>query len=188
MKWNDYSHLRLSHSFMSPSQYAWLNYTPDKLKTVYMNNLKKQEGTELHELASELIVRRIKLAPLKKAFNQFVNDSIGFNMESEKMLFYSLNCYGTADAIKFTEDDNGKVLRVYDLKTGVTKPSFKQLDIYSAIFCLEYNKDPYDIVFIERLYQDNGFIEQIQEPDLIADIMAKIIAFDKELEEFKTTI
>lgn len=186
MKWNDHSRFNLSHAFLSPSQYSWVNYDVDKLKGVYLNNLRKQEGTELHEFASNAIKRKIKLANLKKALNQFVNDCIGFNMSSEVMLFYSFNCYGTADAIKFDESSNH--LMIFDLKTGVSKPSFKQLDIYAALFCLEYKKDPYELTYEQRIYQGNGCEIVEPDPELIADIMAKIVAFDKELEMLKTEL
>jgi hypothetical protein len=64
------------------------------------------------------------------------------------------------------------------LKTGITKPSFKQLDIYAALFCLEYRVDPTTISIEERLYQGNGFEVNIPEPLWIQDIMNKIEEFD----------
>jgi hypothetical protein len=35
------------HSFLSPSNYHWLNYTPEKLEAVYLNQKAKEEGTML---------------------------------------------------------------------------------------------------------------------------------------------
>ena len=171
------------HAFLSPSSYHWLNYTPEKLETTYRTSKMKEEGTVLHAFASMAIIKRIKLANIKKALNQFVNDSIGFKMESEKVLFYSPNIFGTADAISFKDN----VLRIFDLKTGVTKPSFKQLDIYAALFCLEYGVDPTTISIEERLYQGNGFEVNIPESLWIQDIMNKIVELDMVLDNIKQT-
>jgi hypothetical protein len=166
---------------LSPSNYHWLNYTPEKLEAVYRNNQAKEEGTVLHAFASVAITKRIKLANIKKALNMFVNDAIGYKMISEQVLYYSNNSFGTADAILFKDN----FLRIHDLKTGITKPSFKQLDIYSALFCLEYGVDPRTIAIEERLYQGNGFEVWVPEPLYIQDIMDKIIEFDVILENIK---
>jgi hypothetical protein len=184
MNFNNHSDLADKHSFLSPSNYHWLNYTPEKLESVYRNQRAKEKGTLLHVFASTAINERVKLAPLKKALNMFVNDAIGFKMTSEQVLFYSNNSFGTADAILFKDN----LLRIHDLKTGHTKPSFKQLDIYAALFCLEYGVDPKTIQVEERLYQGNGFEVNIPEPSWIQDIMDKIIEFDVILENVKPTI
>lgn len=181
MNFNNHSDLKDAHSFLSPSNYHWLNYTPEKLETIYNNQKAKEEGTVLHAFASIAIQKRIKLANVKKALNMFVNDSIGFKMISEQVLFYSRNSFGTADAISFRDN----VLRIFDLKTGITKPSFKQLDIYAALFCLEYGVNPNTIQIEERLYQGNGFEVRIPEPLYIQEIMDKIVEFDVILENIK---
>jgi hypothetical protein len=181
MNFNSHSDLKDQHSFLSPSNYHWLNYSPEKLEAVYRNQQAKEEGTILHAFASVAINKRIKLANIKKALNMFVNDAIGFKMASEQVLFYSNNSFGTADAILFKDN----FLRIHDLKTGMTKPSFKQLDIYAALFCLEYGVDPKDINVEERLYQGNGFEVNIPEPLWIQDIMDKIQEFDVIIENFK---
>ena len=146
------------------------------MEQVYLNMLKKQRGTELHALASQAIKHHVKLSPLKKALNLFVNDAIGFNMESELVLYYSDNCFGTADALSFRDNQ----LRIHDLKTGdgpVTR--FYQLDIYSALFCLEYDVDPFKISFVERLYQGREFTESIPTSEDISIVMKKIVEFDE---------
>jgi hypothetical protein len=181
MNFNNHSDLKDAHSFLSPSNYHWLNYTPEKLESVYRNQRAKEEGTVLHAFASIAIQKRLKLANIKKALNMFVNDSIGFKMTSEQVLFYSRNSFGTADAISFKDN----LLRIFDLKTGVTKPSFKQLDIYAALFCLEYGVDPKDIRVEERLYQGNGFEVNIPESLWIQEIMDRIVEFDVVLENVK---
>lgn len=149
-----------------------------------MNNLKKEEGTRLHALASELIVSRIRVAKLKKAFNQFVNDAIGFQMESELVLYYSDNCFGTADALIFKDG----LLRIHDLKTGVHPVKFDQLDIYAALFCLEYDVDPFKIAVEQRLYQGSEVLVQNPEPEKIQHYMDTIIVMDKHLEQIKSTL
>lgn len=181
MNFNTHSDLADKHSFLSPSNYHWLNYTPEKLESVYNNQKSKEEGTVLHAFAAIAINKRIKLANMKKALNMFVNDAIGFKMQPEQVLFYSHNSFGTADAISFKDD----LLRIHDLKTGITKPSFKQLDIYAALFCLEYGVDPKTIQVEERLYQGNGFEVSVPEPLYIKDIMNKIEEFDVILENIK---
>lgn len=184
MNFNNHSDLADKHSFLSPSTYHWLNYTDDKLEAVYRNQRAKEKGTLLHVFASTAINERIKLASMKKALNMFVNDAIGFKMTSEQVLYYSDNSFGTADAILFKDN----FLRIHDLKTGITKPSFKQLDIYAALFCLEYGINPVNISIEERIYQGNGFEINMPEASWIQDIMDKIIHFDILLENIKPTI
>lgn len=175
MKFNDHKYLEGSHAFLSASGYHWLNYDKDKLVTVYRNSLAKQRGTELHQLASDLIRLGQKLPKSKKSLNLFVNDAIGYKMTSEQILFYSENCFGTADAISFRDD----ILRIHDLKTGATSASMKQLYIYAALFCLEYRIKPGEIQFELRIYQNDEVIIDNPTADDILPIMDKIISFDK---------
>ena len=184
MNWNNHSELKDVHSFLAPSNYHWLNYDAEKLETVYLNQRAKEEGTFLHAFASMAIDRQIKLANIKKALNMFVNDAIGFKMTSEQVLYYSHNSFGTADAISFKDG----FLRIHDLKTGVTKPSFKQLDIYAGLFCLEYSVDPTKIRIEERLYQGNAFQVNVPDPHWIQEVMDKIVEFDVVLNNVKQTI
>lgn len=184
MIFNSHSDLADKHSFLSPSNYHWVNYTPEKLESVYRNQRAKEEGTVLHAFASMAIMRRLKLANHKKALNMFVNDSIGFKMESERVLYYSDNSFGTADAISFKDN----LLRIFDLKTGISKPSFKQLDIYAALFCLEYGVNPKDIVVEERIYQGNGFEVNTPDPLYIQDLMNRVIEFDIIIENIKHSL
>lgn len=186
MKWNIHNNLEGKHAFMSPSGYSWLNYTPEKICTVWNNQQQKTRGTILHEMASTMIKTRTKAAPLKKALNMFVNDSIGFNMSSEILLYYSDNCFGTADSIRYDGDE--KKLMIFDLKTGVSKPSFSQLDIYAALFCLEYKINPKKLEIVERIYQGNGYTESFPEGSLIKSIMTKIVELDETLTDYRIEI
>ena len=119
MKFNRRSDLKDRHAFLSPSGYSWINYSKDKLISVYMNSMAKERGTRLHHIAQELIDERIKLPKTSATLNMYVNDAIGFRMETEVPLWYSEFCFGTADAICFNEKKN--LLRIHDLKTGEVK-------------------------------------------------------------------
>lgn len=174
MNFNEHYNLRGKHAFLSASSYHWLNYTPEKLAQTWYNSKKKEEGTILHAFASMAIERRIRLAKNKQALNCFVNDAIGFRMASEVVLYYSDNIFGTADAIDFK---NG-ILRIHDLKTGDSPVKFDQLDIYAALFCLEYDVDPTKIDIVERLYQGSGYTESEPEGETIKAVMDKIVEFD----------
>lgn len=175
------------HSRLSPSSPQWLRYDADKMYNRFMTEKKKAEGTYLHDLAQRLIITKTQLRPLKKALNMFVNDAIGFNMDSEVVLKYSENAFGTADAIKFTEGDKKGTghLQIHDLKTGVSKPHWDQLFVYAALFCLEYGYKPHNLTFQCRLYQGNGWTEEAPEPDYIAEIMDTIEELDSVIIQAK---
>lgn len=118
----------------------------------------------------------------KNTLSMYINDAIGFRMTPEQPLYYSENCFGTADAISFRDN----FLRIHDYKSGETPVSMDQLKIYSALFCLEYRIDPHKLSGIElRIYQSNERIVCVPEPDEISDIMEKIVIFDKELQKIK---
>ena len=184
MNWNEHSDRKGTHAILSPSTYHWLNYDKERLINWYSNIQAKQEGTELHELASLLINKKKKVARTKDAFNLFVNDCIGFRMRSEQPLEYSDNIYGTADAISFRDG----VLMIFDLKTGLTKASFKQLDVYAALFCLEYQVDPNKIKIVQRIYQFSEFVEVIPEGPYIKEVMDNIVEKDYMLERIKQAL
>lgn len=181
MEFNKHFDLEGKHAFLSASKHHWTNYNEDKLVDAYRNHRAKEEGTEMHMIAALLIQKRLKQAHMKKAFNMHVNDAIGYYMQPEQVLYYSDNCFGTADAISFRDN----LLRVHDLKTGVTKVSFKQLDVYNALFCLEYDVSPHDILIENRIYQGRDKIIDIPEPERIQSIMDKIVQSDKIIEQIK---
>ena len=111
----------------------------------------------------------------------YVNDAIGFKMKPEQPLYYSENCFGTADAICFR---NGK-LRIHDLKTGITPTHMEQLLVYTSLFCLEYRVKPVDISIELRIYQNDEVLVHEPEVDEIAPIIDKIITFDKVLKKIQ---
>jgi hypothetical protein len=137
------------------------------------------KGTRLHEYAKESILLGIKQAKVKKTLNMYINDAIGFRMTPEQILFYSENCFGTADAISFRQD----VLRIHDLKTGVTPASMKQLEIYAALFLLEYKQKPKDIEL--RIYQDDLIIVHNPLLEEIEIVCERIIESDKIIQMIK---
>lgn len=134
MKFIPYSDLEGQHAFLSPSQPQWLRYSDDKLVERYTNAQAVQRGTELHQLAHDLIRLNVMLPRTKTSLNMFVNDAIGFKMASEQPVYYHRFCYGTADAIEYKRN----YLRIHDLKTGETEGKMDQLKIYAALFCLNY--------------------------------------------------
>lgn len=181
MKFNSHSYLTGAHAFLSPSKYHWINYTEEKLDVSYDRHLAVQRGVRLHELAKECIEMGIKLPRSKKTLNLYVNDAIGYKMTPEQILFYSENCFGTADAISFRKN----MLRIHDLKTGVSPTSMHQLEVYAAIFCLEYKVKPINIDIELRMYQTDVVTVHEPDPQFIREIMDKIIVFDKRIEKIK---
>lgn len=184
MKWNDHSKIVGSHAYLGASKHAWLNYDVAKLKIAYVNWLASQRGTELHDLAAKMIKLGVEMDPnSNSSFNQYVNDAIGFRMRPEQPLYYSDNCFGTADAIAW--DEKTKLLRIHDLKTGVIPAKIEQLYVYAALFCLEYHQKPGNMGFILRLYQNNEIVEDQPTAEIILPVMDKIIQFDKILNTIK---
>lgn len=181
MHFNSHSGLDGKHAFLSPSNYHWLNYTDQKLEARYHTVRAARRGSDLHDLAHEAIRLNVKLAKSNQALSTYVNDAIGYRMRCEQLLYYSDNCFGTADTISFRRNK----LRVHDLKTGITPASFKQLEVYAAIFCLEYGADPFEIDIELRIYQRDEIMVAEPIPDGILAIMDKIILFDQQLEEIK---
>jgi hypothetical protein len=169
------------HAFLSASKYHWINYDTEKLTETWINSQAAKRGVELHAFAHEAIRLGIKLPRSTKTLNMYVNDAIGFRMATEQVLFYSPNCYGTADTISFARD----VLRVHDLKTGVIDGSMHQLEIYAALFCLEYALKPGRIGMELRIYQHDEVVEFSPGVDVIAHLMSKIIVFDQHIENLK---
>ena len=181
MNFNAHSALVGRHAFLSPSQYHWINYTDQKLDARYTSLRAAARGTALHELAHKAIQLGIKLSNTDKTMAAYVRDGIGYRMLVEQPLYYSDNCFGTADTISFRKG----LLRIHDLKTGLTKCSFQQLCVYVALFCLEYEFSPFDIEIELRIYQ-NGVIEtEVPDPDHIRQIMNTIISFDERIELLK---
>ena len=91
------------------------------------------------------------------------------------------NCFGTADSISFKDN----LLRIHDLKTGVTPAHMEQLEIYAALFCLEYKIKPADIDIELRIYQSDDILVFNPTVEDIVPIMDKIITSDKIISKIK---
>jgi len=193
MNFKKHSELEGKHAFLGASKYHWLNYSNEKLAEVFLSEMAKEKGTRLHAFAAEAIDLGIFLKG-RSTIALFVNESIEFGMSPETVLFYSYNCFGTADAISYEEErrkqEDGRykkryVLRISDLKTGKTQASEKQLMIYAALFCLEYSVNPINIDMELRIYQYNEVHMYIPDPMEIIEIMEIIKEFDEHIETLK---
>lgn len=181
MNFNDHSLIAGQHAFLSASKYHWVNYTDEKLDTAFLNSMAARRGTELHQLAHDLIRLKVKLPRNSKTLNMYVNDSIGFRMIPEQPLFYSMNCFGTPDSIGFEKN----MLRIFDLKTGVNEAKITQLEIYAALFCLEYRYKPTSIQMELRIYQNDETHIFDADPDVITHIADKIVSSDKRINQIR---
>ena len=211
MKFNDHSKLTGTHAFLSASNWRWLNDDAEKLHERYSRLFATSIGTALHEYARQRIKHGYKMYKYNIAdvrihlyesgipknvvdsydielmhanLTSFVNDAIGFKMTPEQILFYSDNCYGTADAISFRDN----VLRIHDLKTGVTATHMEQLMVYAALFCLEYMQRPGEIKIELAIYQNNEIIEYSPTTEEIAHIMDQIKTKDELIFKFRQEV
>lgn len=181
MDFNKHSDLAGRHAVLSASNSSWVNYDEEKMEAFIRNRAATARGTELHNLAADLIRLGVRLPETTQTLNSYVNDAIGFRMQPEQMLFYSPHAFGTADAISF--DLEKKLLRIHDLKTGVSPTPFRQLHVYAAFFCLEYDIKPGEIDILLRIYKQDEVFEE--EPELmdIVNVMDKIKRLDKVISQ-----
>jgi hypothetical protein len=171
MIFNDHSKLEGLHAPFSPSKASWIRYTDEKALDVLQNMKAAAMGTRLHAWAKETIDLGIKQPKSKKTLSAYVNDAIGFRMNTEVVLFYSTRFFGTADAISFRDN----TLRIHDLKTGKTPVHMEQLEIYAALFCLEYKVKPSDIHMELRIYQNDEILYYNPTAEDILPIMDQIV-------------
>ena len=207
MIWKDYSKLKNTHAFCGASNYRWRNYDIDKLIQRKVNSYATTIGTLLHEYAADnikhkfkitkndkrgvlrylsiehgIILQSIEISRLFPNLMNYVNESIDFNMDPEVTLYYSDDFYGTADAISWEDG----VLRISDLKTGVTPASFMQLENYAAFFCLDYKIKPTQIKHMEfRIYQNGEVMFAEPEPIILSPIIEQVIEFNRVLSDFE---
>lgn len=181
MFFNKHTNLEGLHAPFGASKSSWLRYSDDKIVEVYNNLQAAEMGTRLHEWAKQTIDLGIKQSRSKKTIYSYVNDAIGFNMSTEVILFYSENFFGTADAISFRNN----FLRIHDLKTGRRPVHMEQLEIYAALFCLEYKIKPGDIRMELRIYQNDEILVHEPTAEDILPIMDKIVHVNKMLEKIE---
>lgn len=184
MNFNKHSDLIGLHAFLGASKYHWVNYDEEKLSVSFTNFLAAERGTRLHAFADECIQLGIKLPNTKKTLNMYVNDAIGFKMVTEQVLYYSDLCFGTVDAIIFKKN----FLRIHDYKSGVTPASMRQLEIYTALFCLEYKVNPNTIDIELRIYQNDEVVVYDPLREDILYIMDKIRDSVKYIENLKLEV
>lgn len=180
MRFNKHLNLRGEHAFLSPSSYHWINYTPNRLSERWTSVQASAWGVAQHRYAQDQIDAG-KLSDYVGTVGLYINDAIHYRMVTEQVLYYSENCFGTADAISFRY----KTLRIFDLKTGVIKGSVHQLEVYAALFCLEYDVDPFEIKIELRIYQEDEVVVYDADPTDIMFIMEKIQDFDKQINQLR---
>lgn len=206
MNWIENSDLEGKHAVLGASQYYWLNYKTSDLKKKLRPKYAPQIGTLLHRLAAEdYISKSKKMVQEDRRFvkeylmdegipkfaidmnscfgnlKRYINDAVRNQMDPEILLYYSDNCFGTADAISFESN----YLRIYDLKTGSGKVSMRQLMIYAALFCLQYEIEPEDIDVELRIYQAKNLMIEHCDSDPIREIMDKIVMFNRKIEHMR---
>ena len=182
MIWNKHSTLEGLHAPFSASQSNWLRYDDEKAVDVYLNKKAAVIGSRLHEWAKETIDLGIKQPRSNKTLYAYVNDAIGFKMSTEVVLYYSDRFFGTADAISFRKG----VLRIHDLKTGKVgkiEEHIEQLEVYAALFCLEYKVKPGEIEMELRVYKNDEVLVHNPTAEDILPIMDKIVHLNKILEK-----
>lgn len=200
MTFNKHLELVGKHAILSPSKHYWLNYDDEGLLRTYISSFATEVGTLVHEYACDRITYRMpldiqneeakngllvfllkngipfKVIDLDRIFYNlvpYVNDAIGYKMESEIPLRYSDFCFGTADAIGIRRN----MLRIHDLKTGTTPASMDQLLCYAGLFFLEYKRDyrPDTIKVELRIYQNQEILISQPATEEIKAVMEKIV-------------
>lgn len=198
------------HAILSASSWRWINDDKDSLVKRITSSYAQSIGTILHGLAYRHIKYRIKMNKYDKKnvmlellsngipaividtidFDRmfenlmvYVNDGVGFKLFPEVVLYYSDNFFGTADAIGF--DENDRILRIHDYKSGVIPAHIEQLEIYAALFCLEYRFKPHEIDIHLQIYQGADVLYHNPEPGEIKEIIDKIVDYDKFLNQIR---
>lgn len=180
MRWSKHSVYQGQHAtHLSPSKYHWIGYEDDKFDRIFVMQRAAQLGTEKHALAAQLIKLGVPLRQNGTTLSLYVNDAIGYRMRPEQMLVYSPNAFGQCDAISFRK----RLLRIHDLKTGLALTSFKQLECYAALFCLEYLENPFNIKIELRIYQNDDVRIYVPDPDDIKHIMERYKYLDKRVDQ-----
>jgi hypothetical protein len=173
----------LIHEFAASQIYLRHKINSKKILIQEIENFiyQKYWNEKYQELGYDAIQLIQKVGPIvDNIFNtikNYVNDSIGFKMTPEQVLWYSDNFFGTADSITF----RNKQLRIHDLKTGQTPAKMEQLLVYAALFCLEYKVKPGEIETELRIYQTNDVLIDIPTAEDILPIMDHIVSFDKAI-------
>lgn len=89
MVFNRHTNLEGLHAPFGASKSSWLRYDDKKVIEVFQNMRAAEMGTRLHEWAKSTIDLGIKQPRSNKTIYHYVNDAIGFKMDTEVVLFYS---------------------------------------------------------------------------------------------------
>ena len=87
------------HAFLSPSSYHWLDYDEDKLRRVYFQRQQALRGDRLHSFAQQAIELGVIQAENGTTLSMYINDAIRYRMTAEVPLYFSDDCFGTADSV-----------------------------------------------------------------------------------------
>lgn len=145
-------------------------YAADCIK--FREKLKKSDmrGVKFDLMRKGIPEYAIDIERIYPTFMNYVNDAIGYGLDPEVLLYYSQECYGTADAINL----DGKKLRIHDLKTGVKPAKMDQLLIYAGLFYLEYSMKPEKISSELRIYQMDEVLVYEPDADEVREVMQDI--------------
>ena len=128
--------------------------------------------------------RMVKQYPeMLDTIRAYVNDAIGYKMYTEVVLYYTQDFFGTADTLIFNEKE--RLLRIHDLKTGVSVAHIEQLMGYAALFCLEQHIDPLSISYELCIYQGNDILVATPDGSDVKTFVDQYIAFDKAISNFE---
>ena len=187
LTFNRHSEYEGRHAYLSASKYHWIRYDNEKIADNFFTRMQTLRGTELHAFAAEAIRLGIKMRNDKQTLNAYINDALGFRMVPEQILVYSRNAFGTGDALSFRKERGHSkfVLRIHDLKTGVTPTNVNQLEVYAAFFCLEYGFKPHEIDIELRIYQTDEIKIYEPDPNDILHIMDRTVTADQIIEEIR---
>ena len=183
MNFNKHLELRDKHAILSPSKPYWLNYNRDQMINYIRAQQAATRGTKLHDLAAKLSEEGLKLRGSTQTLVSYVNDAIGYGMVPEVGLKYTDACFGHADAIDFGRG----LLRIHDLKTGTGPVHMEQLEIYAALFLLEYERvlgvNPLNTKVNLRIYQNDDIQEYSPDKDRMEEVIYAIKEKDSWAEE-----
>ena len=210
MNWNRHYKLEGLHAPLGASKPNWALDEDEQFRQRILSFYASSIGTKLHAIAKKYISNHFKMHKYDKSsvvldliddgipaqvidildfdsmfvnLMAYVNDAVGFGMDAEILLYFSDNCFGTADTIGYFEKQ--RCLRIHDLKTGKTPAKIEQLLIYAALFCLEYHVKPEELNEIElRIYQLSEVLVHKPSAEEIRYFMNRIQQRDQDLNNF----
>lgn len=211
----DHSDLIGKHAILAPSKCkTWKNEDNETSYKRILGENAKIIGTLMHEYSAKMIRNLFKFTSKSEKkhvllyltengipkhvldsidfdfmysnMTNYVNDAVGFGMIPELPLYFCDTHFGTVDAITFNDKEN--LLRIHDLKTGVTPASMDQLIDYAALFCFQFGLKPYEFNIELRIYQNNEVLYHNPTPEEIGPIMDKAISFDKFYKSVKREV